>query len=182
MDAYRAQLETGIREHKSLDEFFENIVIQRGEAVYFDTKDDVDAAIAAATAVGDTYQVSLIEDWWSQRKELIKASNPLMAAKFAAYATSGIARDRVIGQLNDLLADPQAIDAIGADQAGGVAELLLAQRDYEAAREAVYGERGFMATTAREAAKTEFDQRIAAVVARFPGLGDLARGAFRIPD
>lgn len=182
MDAYRAQLEMGIREHKSLDQFFENIVIQRGENVYFDTKDDVDAAIAAATAAGDTYQVKQIEDWWSQRKELIKAANPLMAAKFAEFATSGIARDRVIGQLNQMLSDPEAIDAIGADRAGGVAELLLAQREYEAARQAVLYERGYYATSRREEAKANFEAAIASVVARFPGLGDLARGAFRVPD
>ena len=71
--------------------------------------------------------------------------------------------------------------AIGP-QAGGVAQLLLAQRQYEASRQSVYGERGYLATSKREAAKADFEAAIAAVVEQFPGLGDLARGAFRVPN
>jgi hypothetical protein len=133
MDAYRAQLESGIREYKTLDQFFEDIVVQRGEGLYFDTKDDVDRQIAAATATGNTFLVSQLEDQWAAVKENILGTNPLLAAKFAEYATSGVARERTVAQLNALLADPQAVTAVGP-QAGGIAQMLLAQRQYEAPR------------------------------------------------
>lgn len=181
MDAYRAQLESGIRDYKTLDQFFEDIVVQRGEALYFDTKDDADALIAEATAAGNLLEVRRLEEQWSAIKERILGTNPLLAQKFAEYATSGVARERTVAQLNALLADPQAVRAIGP-QAGGVAELLFAQRQYEAARQAVYGERGYLATSKREAAKADFEAAIASVLSRFPGLGDLARGAFRVPN
>lgn len=182
MDAYRAQLENGIREYVPLNEFFTNIVTQRGEDLYFSTKDDVDKARAAAIASGNTAASDQIDAWWADKKQLIMATNPLLAAKFAEFATSGIAQSQTIAQLNQLLADPRAVKAIGIDQAGGVADMLLAQQNYMAQRQQVLGQRGYYATTARQAAQNDYEATVASVVQRFPGLGDLARGAFRTPN
>jgi hypothetical protein len=179
--AYRAQLEQGIREYKSLDDYFEQIVTQRGEAIYYDSKDDYDAEIAAATAQHDMARVAQLQDEWAQQKQLIYATNPLLAAKNAEYATSGVGQQQKLQQLNGLLADPTAVASLG-DQAAGVAQLMLAQRQFTAGTDAVKGQRGYVATAQRQSLRHDYQSAINQVLARWPGLEDLARGVFRVPD
>jgi hypothetical protein len=179
--AYRAQLEQGIREYKTLDQFFNDIVINRAEAQYYETKDDYDDHIKQLIAQGNTIGADELEAQKKQELDLIKQANPLLAEKFALYATAGVKQEQRIAQLNDLLSDPAAVKTLGTESVG-VARLLLAQREYDAARQSVFGKRGYTATTTREAAKAEYEAAVKEVTQDFPGLADLARGVFRTPD
>jgi hypothetical protein len=179
--AYNSQLEQGIRVKKELMEFLDDVIIKRGEGIYYDTKDDYDAAIAQARRMGDEAAVDSLEAQWLQEKQLIEATNPLFAAKNASYAENEVLRQQQILDLGRLMNDPRAYQAMG-DQALGIERLADAYAAYQRARDALSGARGPEAQRQRAQLADQYRATVDAVVGEFPGLSDLARGIFRIPS
>jgi hypothetical protein len=179
--AYDAQLEQGLRERKDLREFLTDVIVKRGERIYYDTKDDYNEAIARAEAAGDTATVETLEAEWQQHKQLLYLSNPLLQAKNVTYAENETNRQQQLAQLLRIMDDPISLRAIGDGQAQGVQQLLDAYREYETARADVKGKRGSAATSRRVQLKEAYEAEIARIVDTFPGLADLARGLFRVP-
>lgn len=179
--AYQSQLEQGIRERKDLREFLNDVIVRRGERIYYATKADYDEAIEQAEAFGDINQVRQLEDEWSNQKQLIYALNPLLKAKNAAYAENEAYRDQQVRDLVRLMQDPRSYKAIG-QQADGVQQLIDNYQQYQGQLLGVYGQRGRRATRIRAEARTAYRSRMDAIVSEFPGLEDLASGVFRFPS
>ena len=179
--AYRAQVEQGIRVKKELREYLEDVIVKRGEAIYYDTKDDYDDAIASAERAGNVAAVESLEAQWAQEKALIEGTNPLFAAKNASYAENETRRQGQLRDLARLMNDPRSLKAVGREQAVGIERLADAYASYTTAREALKGQRGATATRARVRLRQQYDDAVRAVTDELPGLADLARGVFRLP-
>lgn len=178
--AYNAQLEDGIRQKKELGEFLDDVIVKRGESIYYDTKDDYDQARANAERAGDTATLDQLDAEWAQHKALIYATNPLLAAKNASFAENTVYRQDQLRDLLRLMNDPRSARALGG-QADGVQSLLDAYRQWYVGTDAIKGNRSNTATRQREELRQAYEQGIARVTDQHPGLKDLANGVFRIP-
>jgi hypothetical protein len=181
--AYRAQLETGMREYKSLDEVFDDIVVARGEQIYYNAKDKYDTLISQAEAAGDHITVKSLEDEWSAKKQEIYAGNPLLEQKNVSYATNSAQQKTAMAQLDKLIGDqsPQVAAAIGANR-DGLIELRQAFQSYQDGAAQLSGRRGAYAAGQRAGLKDSYASTVTSVQARYPELADVIRGVFRIPN
>jgi hypothetical protein len=175
--AWNSQLEQGLRQYKDLNDYAKDIVIQRGERMYYDLKDRFDEQIAAAQAAGRGSIVRELEEQWSELKAEVLAYNPLVKAKFEAYGTTE--KDQAIQRLEALIQDPNKPQGLRA--LNGAEEMLAAYYAYMDAEEALRGQRSRTAEGKRAALKSNYDATMANIVTRYPGLGDLYRGVFRNP-
>jgi hypothetical protein len=176
--AYRAQLELGIRDYKSLDEYFTDVVTARGYAQYFALKDDYDAK---KTRAASSPQLSdkVDAEWQAQRDQLM-AANPLLAQRLAESAVDNARTGATMQSLYRLVNDtsPSTIKALGRNRAG-VQAMLDAKERYDKGAEQLGDRRGSAANRRRNQNKTAYDTEIAQLAEQFPGLADLARGVFR---
>jgi hypothetical protein len=185
--AYRAQLEAGIRTYKSLDDYFDQIVLSRGMNEYFQAKDAYDQQRSQLVASGDRSAAGQLDAQWQATKDDIEARNPLLAEKLAAGAENNAARDNQIGQLWQMVRDdtPSVTKALG-DNRAGVAAMLQAYADYQDASTALAGRSSNAATKQRQLLRATYDARIQELAggpsAQYPELADLARGVFRLPN
>jgi hypothetical protein len=179
--AYRAQLELGIRDHKDLSSYYNDLVLSRGLADYYAAKD---AYEAKATAAGSSPALrAQLDQQWAETRDALKAGNPLLAQKLASYAENNAAIQSDVARLHALVADtrPSTLKALGANR-DGVAAMLAARDAYVAATEPLTNRRGSVATRQRDQAKTRYSAEIEQITAQYPGLADLARGVFRLPS
>jgi hypothetical protein len=185
--AYRAQLEMGIRDYKSLDQFFEDIVTQRGADAYFKAKDQYDAQRASLVAAGARAAVAQLDDEWAAAKQDLMAGNPLLAKKFSEYATDNALTGQAIEQLTRMAKDTSrsTLKALGANREGLLA-LLQAREEYQAGVDQLGDSRSNHAIRLKNDLKTTYTDTVQRLAggpnALFPELADLARGVFRLPD
>jgi hypothetical protein len=176
--AYRAQLELRIRDYKSLDEYFDDIVTSRGLQQYFAAKDEYDAKKAqAASSPGVTRQ---LDAEWAQTRANIMAANPLLPVRLAGYAADNAAEGQTIQSLYRMVNDTSAstTQALGPNRAG-IKAMLDAKAQFDEANASLGDRRGSTANHRRQQNKTTYDAQITQLATQFPGLADLARGVFR---
>jgi hypothetical protein len=97
--AYRAQLELGLRQRKAPNEFMDDLYVRNAEAIYYPSLQQLDAKIADAQAKGDSAGASQ----WRAQKSAWEADFKERYRNFAAKLdSSGDAAGQAIGQLADL--------------------------------------------------------------------------------
>jgi hypothetical protein len=179
--AYRTQLELGIRDYKDLDTYFDDLVTSRGMADYFAAKDKYEADLAAAGASPSLKRQ--VEAEWDATKEALDKANPLLSQKLAAYAVDNAANASTLARVEDLAADTSAATtkALGVNR-GGLIELIEARRQYEDTVGQLGDRRGNSATRQRDLARSTYDETVQEIGTRYPGLADMVRGVFRLPN
>jgi len=178
--AYRAQLELGVREYKSLEDYFDTLVLSNGLSAYFAEKDKYDAAKAQTTSPAAKAQ---LDAQWADTKDRLQQANPLLSAKLASYAVNNAVGNANVARLFEMVqdTDPATVKALGVNKPG-IEAMLVAQAQYKDATDALGSRRGNVANRKRTEARTAYDATIAQIADHYPGLADLARGVFRLPD
>ena len=178
--AYRAQLELGLRDYKSLSDYFDDVVTNRGTKIYFDEKTKYDQALADAGQ--STRLKKEAEDAWAAKKDEIYAGNPMLQQRFAQYAVDNAGVGGQLTQLHNLVADnsPATLAALGGSREG-VAAMLSLYDQYQSAVAALGARQGAAAVKQRQDLKDTYQSTIVQLQAQFPDLADLARGVFRLP-
>jgi hypothetical protein len=111
--AYKTQIELGLRQRKTPQEFYDSVRVRDAENSYYPTIDGFNARIAAAKANGDTTLESQLTQQKSDWESQFKALNPIFAAKLDQFGPS---RAVAVGQLADLhqmVADGSVPDGMG---------------------------------------------------------------------
>ncbi|MDQ3224112.1 MAG: hypothetical protein M3Q75_11675 [Gemmatimonadota bacterium] len=179
---WQAQLETGVRQYKSLSDFVDGIIIRRGESAYYGLKDQYDAAIAAAVDGQNIDEQAALEDEWSAVSKNMRGFNPLMAAKQASYGVGAVQAGPSREQLRSALSDPTAVAAMGRSNAQAVALLLSLQDRYEQERAAMAGDQSVAARAYGSSLRSETRSAMEQVVAQAPEMTDLYNALFRMND
>jgi hypothetical protein len=127
-EAYRSQLESGIRERKGVDEFYSDIRVITAEQTYYAVRDHRDKVIAEAQARGDDDGVRQAKSLWSawtqgdgQGEPGFLNLNPLFAAKLASYGERTVWREQAVGELTKMLTEGK----FGTDISGGKDTIAL---------------------------------------------------------
>jgi hypothetical protein len=185
--AYQAQLESGIRDYKSLSDYFVDVITSRGARDYYAAKDAYDVAHGRAVQSGNQTQASALEEEWAKQKEQILRDNPLLQKRFVDYAVNNAGKELALAQVRELAADtsPEITGALGANRQG-LLQLLDAWSTYQQGVARLGERRSRAATREREALKQTYAaavERIAgSTSSQYPELADLARGVFRLPE
>lgn len=179
MDAYRAQLETGLRQKKTPQEFLDGVRVSTAANVYYAVEDQYKKDVAAAKAAGDDDAVkSNTADWLAWSKQF-KATHASFAGLVDKY---GDERITAKGQLADLRQMVKNGDVPGsAVQKEAVSRMLQAYDGYEQFIAAHPG-RDAVNSAARSAAQAQLQDFMTAVTKAQPGLTDVYNAVFRVLD
>jgi hypothetical protein len=175
MSAYRAQLEEGLRQRKTPQEFLDGVRVSAAASTYYAVEDQYKADLAAAKASGnDAAATRHRADWLAWSKQF-KALHPTFAIK-----TEGSAAN--VRDAQNQLADLRAMLNHG-DVPSGFKEplsgMLAAYDGYEQYRQAHPGQDN-QSRAAKSSALSMFQDYMTQVVQAYPQIGDLYSGVFRV--
>lgn len=105
IQAYRQELADGIRVKKSPTQIWTDLKYAEAAPTFFATKDDLDAALAAAA--GNTQQTQALNDAWRSWSQNYLAAHPVFADQYASPAGKQ-QRDATRKELASALDDPEA--------------------------------------------------------------------------
>jgi hypothetical protein len=171
--AYKTQIELGLRQKKTAGEFYSDIRVRNAESIFYPAVDGFNQRIDAAKAANEPDQVSRWSDAKSQWEAQFKQMNPLFAAKIDAYPD---ARATATGQLADLKKMVASGHVPGGD-GPLLANMLSAYDGYESFIQAHKGSDD-LSTAQRSQALDMFNQWAETHVAG-TALKDLYQGVLR---
>lgn len=176
--AWNALLALHVRQYKTLDKFYLDLMTSQGVNEYYTKKDAADEAIAKARMAGDKTQVKSLQDQWKQDSDLIHQKYPLLAQ----YQGQGDDRRRNriarIEKLEQLIADPDA-PADVQPQLKGLTQMVQVWRSYNAAHDALKDQRSDRAQAERQNIASQFHDAMRGIVKNYPTLEDAYNGIFR---
>lgn len=170
--AYDAQIEYGLRQRKTPDEFLTSVYTRNEEAAYYAINAKYDAQIAAAQAAGDQdaeRAATQAKQVWSVG---FKAKNPYLAAKLNSYAEAQNKANEQLRQLREMVASGETPDGHGPL----LASLIQSYDGY-----VNFKNNPTYTSDQKKAARAIFDQWAAEHVANTP-LADLFNGVFLTLD
>jgi hypothetical protein len=173
--AYRAQLETGLRQRKTPEEFYNQTRIATDGNEYYAMKDQFQAEIDKGNAEGNSAYAKARQDQWLAWSKDFKAQHPIFATNLDSG--SAVRRNEAAAQLNDLRSMVKNGDAPGGagEALGG---LIQAYDGYKAFLDQHPG-----GSNLDRAAKTQafgqLQQYMEAVVQAQPQLEGVYRAVFR---
>lgn len=108
LHAYRAEIETGMRQKLTPQEFYDKYRVTSAEQEYYAAMDQRDAASNARLLVGDKKGSQNILAGFSAWAKSFTAVNPLFAQKQASYVTSVVTAKDAVTDLTKVVNDPNA--------------------------------------------------------------------------
>jgi hypothetical protein len=175
-DAWRAELELGLRQHKDLGTFYRDIVVKNAEATYYASRDNRDKAVAEANAQGQTDKAQAIKDAFSVWMDGFKKANPLLLEK---WQEGDLNKTRLSGILDHEipnLANDKALLA-KIDPNGDIKRLSDAYQN-KLAYDNSHDARTNADKAAQDAVNTAYLKYVAGVLQRSPQLIPLYQGVF----
>ncbi len=206
-EAYRSQMEEGLRTRKGLDKFYSDIRVITAEQTYYAVKDHRDKVIAEAKARGDSEGVATAKATWTawtqgdgQEPGFLNL-NPLFAAKLASYGERTVWREQAVGELSSMLESGKFGDvnsSAGGDTvslgksghlpvdtatAQGVAALVHAYHEHNAFTDAMRGKRDKDSLLAKDNEQRGYDKYMLGVTgASYDADGRLTGGNAALRD
>jgi hypothetical protein len=177
--AWQAQLEMGLRKHKTLQEFYTDVRVSGAERTYYAAKDARDAEVAKHIAAGDEAGAKAIKANFSAWSQGFLAYNPLFAQKQATYGMRQVTAERAVAQLRTMLADPSTP---ALPELPGVQDMVDAYAAHTQFSAQLKGQRSAEATAARASEISGYEDYQKRLVQAYPGLQDLYNGVFRVID
>jgi hypothetical protein len=110
--AYRMQIELGLRQRKTPEEFMNDVTVRNAEAIYYPAIDKLNTQIAQAKAAGNTVLAQQIIAAKSQWETDFKAQNAALGAKIASFPDSRATAKAELNDLRDMLAKNQVPDGL----------------------------------------------------------------------
>lgn len=174
LGAYNAELELGLRQHKSTAEFFNDVAVANSTAMYYQSLAARDAAVQADPASKATV-LSQFSDWQTGFNSL----NPMFASTQTDYSQAAITAQDQLAQLRRMVGNPSGVPS--DVPVAAVKEMVAAYDSYHSAVQAYPGE-----TTAALAAHADFGGQYndwwESELQRYPQLAALYQGVFRTLD
>jgi hypothetical protein len=125
--AYRTQIELGLRQRKTPEEFMSDVYVKHAESAFYPSAAEFDKRIALAHAQGDSAQEAAMTQAKSDWEKHFEDLNQLFGNKMRDYGT---ARSKALGQLADLRHMMQEGD-VPSDAATKLRQLVTAYDNYE---------------------------------------------------
>lgn len=200
-EAYRAQLELGLRTRKGLDQFYTDTRIITAEQTYYAVRDQRDTLIAKAKAAGDTdsvRQAKAVWTAWTQgdgKEPGFLNLNPLFAAKLASYGERTVWREQAVGELENMLtsgklgtdvsgnkatsalSQPTASPTVDATTAKGVSDFIAGYRAHNSFTDKMRGKRDADSVAAKDIEQHNYDKFMLGVTgAAYDDTGRLVGG------
>jgi hypothetical protein len=192
--AYQSQLEAGIRQYRSLNDYFTAIITSRGARDYYAAKTEYDRQHEAAIRAGNQSQADEIDQQWAAAKAKILQNNPLLPQRFSDYAADSAGKQLALEQIHELATDPdpEITKSLGRNRAGLVG-LLDAYSAYQQGVAKLEGRRSRQATREKQLLKSAYESQVIRLAggpdpdtgvddSLYPELADMARGVFRLPE
>jgi len=110
--AYRMQIELGLRQRKTPEGFMNDVTVRNAEAIYYPAVDKLDAQIAQAKAAGNTVLAQQITAAKSQWETDFKAQNAAFGSKIDSFPDSRATAKAELNNLRDMLAKNQVPDGL----------------------------------------------------------------------
>lgn len=173
-NAYRAQLQAGLRVTKTPTEFLDQIQLSTEQKQYYAEKDRFTAANAEAKASGNTTLASNQQKQWDAYSTAFQAANPALADSMAAWGTT---RATAMGQLGDLRSAVKNNDLPKAD--APAVKSLLGIYDGYVAWKGQQGDSTSLEKARISAASSARDDAMLQVLQLNPNMVDLYNGVFR---
>jgi hypothetical protein len=173
-DAWRVELELGLRQHKDLGTFYRDVAVKNAESAYYKTRDQRDQMVAEATANGDDDEVKRLKASFSEWADIHKKANPLLLEKWQASAQNKTRIAHLISQVAALASSPLAgrIDPNG--DLLNLSEAYAKKQQYDDTHDA----RSVDARAEQDRVNSSYMQYVAGVLERSPYLIPLYQGVF----
>lgn len=175
--AYRAQLEEGLRQRKTPEEFLNGVRVASAASVYYQVEDQYKSDLAAAKAAGNTDLASAHRADWLAWSKQFKALHPTFATHTEGSAANVVEAQGKLSDLRSMVKNGDVPGGLGSTVSG----MLQA---YDGYREFVRAHPGGtnQAQADRSSALSMFQDYLTQVVAARPAVGDLYAGVFRVLD
>jgi hypothetical protein len=174
-DAWRAELELGLRQHKDLGTFYRDVVVKNAESQYYAQRDKRDKAVAEAMATGDTEYANQIKDAFSTWIDGFKKANPLLLEKWQESDQNKTRLANLISEVAKLGNDPALSAKI--DPNGDIKNLSDAYQK-KLAFDNSNDARNAEGKAYQDTVNTAYLKYVASVLQRSPQLIPLYQGVF----
>lgn len=173
---WNAMQEIGVRQHKSIEQYYQDIVTKNAVSTWYAAKDKYESEIAAMKAAGQ--RTTDLEREYDLTKQTIKAEYPILTDYFSQHSSRQAERTQSISDLRKMVADPN-VPTSEVPDLKGVAQMLTVLDNYSAQQAQLKGQRNNWAVTTRQELNAEYEATMGELVKKFPGLKDLYNGVFR---
>jgi len=170
---WNAMTEIGVRQYKSLEAYYLDIATKNAVSTWYAAKDKYDPIIAQARAAGQ--RTTELEAEYTNVKNQIKAEYPILTDYFNQHSSRQSERTQSISDLRQMVADP----SVKLPELQGVAQMLTVLDNYNQQQAILKGQRSNWATTQRQSLNFDYEDAMAGIIKKFPGLNDLYNGVFR---
>lgn len=173
-DAWRVELELGLRQHKNLDTFYRDISVKNAETAYYNQRDKRDLFVGKAMAAGDAEEVKRLKASFSAWSGDHQKANPLLVEKWQAGNLNKTRAAQLVTEVEGLATSPLAKQF---DPDGNLPRLAAAHRKLVEYQETHKG-----LTDADQADKSSVQQSykdyVAKILGESPYLIPLYRGVY----
>ncbi len=173
-DAWRAELELGLRQHKDLSTFYRDIAVKNAETKYYAYKDAKDRAVGEALGAGDDDQAAAIKQGFSDWLDTFKAANPLLLEKWQQTDASKTRIAELVRAVGDLTNSPLAKQLDPKGDLALIVQAYNAKKQYDDTHDA----RSADEKAQQDAVNTGYLQYIAQRLESSPQLIPLYQGVF----
>lgn len=174
--AYRAQIETGLREKKTPDEFYNQYRINTAASVFYPSLDAKNAKVAADLNSGNTKQATIDRQNFSAWEDQFNAVNPIWAANDDLQQSQQTALG-TIADMNRLVADQNAPANVRAyvPQMTAMLQTYNTQQQWLAAHPAYSAAQ----IAGNQAELADYEDHMTGIINGDPNLQNIYNGVFK---
>jgi hypothetical protein len=174
--AYHAQLSMGIRQVKSLSQFYDDIQIAHASGEYYKQLDAYKNMKAQAIAAGQKAQASDLTAAWTTASAAFLDQNLALKAKFANSSATKVTSEAQIADLRAMVKNGDVPDGLGPQ----VDQMTSIMDDYLNWKRTVPSTH--QGDAQKQAMATEVDQALGNIAASDPRLTNIFNAVFRSID
>lgn len=175
-NAYQAQLALGLRQKKSISEFYSGVQVAQASRTYYDQYDQYQQMHADAVAHYDTGGAKTLSQTWALWKTDFLDKHPMLKQKFADTADNTVTGERQIADLQKMVQDGDVPDGLGSQ----VNQMVSMFGDYlNWKRQVPAGAEG---AAQKQAMAQAIDDALGKIASSDPRLTNLYNAVFRSVD
>lgn len=175
-NAYQAQLALGLRQKKSISEFYADVQVAQASRTYYDQYDQYQQMRANALAHYDNGGAKTISQAWGLWKSDFLDKHPLLKEKFADTSINKVTGERQIADLQEMIKGGEVPDGLGPQ----VNQMVTLFNDYLNWKQQVPA--GAEGSAQKQAMATAVDAQLGQLAAGDPRLTNLFNAVFRSVD
>lgn len=177
-DAYKEQLAAGVRQKKSISEFYNDLKVRHASDEYFAARDARDAAVQVALGQGNKNQAKAIEAGFHDWSQQFQGTNPLFAQYLANGSQRQLQKEQSIAELQAMVDNGDINSLVDKQTAQGVAQMVDAWRSHLEFTNALYGRNDGRAVAMRKAEQQTLGDYLRGVAKANPSLQSIFNQLF----